>query len=30
VPTSRAQKVMVRLAEVDGVDEVVLTEGEKP
>jgi pyrimidine operon attenuation protein / uracil phosphoribosyltransferase len=28
VPTSRAQQVKVRLAEIDGTDEVVLTEGE--
>jgi pyrimidine operon attenuation protein/uracil phosphoribosyltransferase len=28
VPTSRAQQVRVRLAEVDGTDEVVVTEGE--
>ncbi len=28
VPTSRAQQVRVHLAEVDGVDEVLLTEGE--
>jgi pyrimidine operon attenuation protein / uracil phosphoribosyltransferase len=28
VPTSRTQQVKVHLAEVDGVDEVVLTEGE--
>jgi pyrimidine operon attenuation protein / uracil phosphoribosyltransferase len=28
VPTSRSQAVKVRLAEVDGVDEVLLTEGE--
>src|SRR5947209_5542387 len=28
VPTSRSQQVRVRLAEVDGVDEVLLTEGE--
>jgi pyrimidine operon attenuation protein/uracil phosphoribosyltransferase len=27
VPTSRHQQVKVRLAEVDGVDEVLLTEG---
>jgi pyrimidine operon attenuation protein/uracil phosphoribosyltransferase len=30
VPTSRSQSVKVRLAEVDGEDAVVLTEGEKP
>jgi pyrimidine operon attenuation protein / uracil phosphoribosyltransferase len=29
VPTSRSQQVKVHLAEIDGVDEVVLTEGEK-
>jgi pyrimidine operon attenuation protein/uracil phosphoribosyltransferase len=29
VPTSRTQQVKVRLAEIDGVDEVVVTEGEK-
>src|SRR5689334_15102028 len=29
VPTSRSQRVLVRLAEVDGVDEVLLTEGDK-
>jgi pyrimidine operon attenuation protein/uracil phosphoribosyltransferase len=29
VPTSRTQQVRVRLAEIDGTDEVVLTEGEK-
>src|SRR3954451_22707319 len=28
VPTSRSQKVSVRLAEIDGADEVLLTEGE--
>src|SRR3982750_2932267 len=28
VPTSRSQSVKVRLTEIDGVDEVVLTEGE--
>jgi pyrimidine operon attenuation protein/uracil phosphoribosyltransferase len=28
VPTSRAQQVKVRLAEIDGADEVLLTEGE--
>jgi pyrimidine operon attenuation protein/uracil phosphoribosyltransferase len=28
VPTSRSQSVKVRLAEVDGVDEVLLTDGE--
>jgi pyrimidine operon attenuation protein/uracil phosphoribosyltransferase len=28
VPTSRSQRVLVRLTEVDGVDEVLLTEGE--
>jgi pyrimidine operon attenuation protein/uracil phosphoribosyltransferase len=28
VPTSRSQQVKVRLAEVDGVDEVLVTEGE--
>ena len=28
VPTSRTQQVKVRLAEIDGVDEVVLSEGE--
>jgi pyrimidine operon attenuation protein/uracil phosphoribosyltransferase len=28
VPTSRSQQVKVRLAEIDGVDEVVVTEGE--
>ena len=28
LPTSRSQSVRVRLAEVDGVDEVVVTEGE--
>ena len=28
VPTSRSQSVKVRLAEVDGTDEVLLTEGE--
>ena len=29
VPTSRSQKVSVRLSEIDGADEVVLSEGEK-
>ena len=29
VPTSRTQQVKVRLAEIDGTDEVVVTEGEK-
>jgi pyrimidine operon attenuation protein/uracil phosphoribosyltransferase len=29
VPTSRSQSVKVRLTEIDGVDEVVLTEGEE-
>ena len=29
VPTSRSQSVRVHLAEVDGVDEVLVTEGEK-
>jgi pyrimidine operon attenuation protein/uracil phosphoribosyltransferase len=29
VPTSHTQQVKVRLAEIDGVDEVVVTEGEK-
>src|SRR4051794_34638413 len=29
VPTSRSQKVLVRLAEIDGTDEVVLTEGDR-
>ena len=29
LPTSRGQSVKVRLAEVDGVDEVVVTEGEQ-
>ena len=29
VPTSRSQQVRVHLAEVDGVDEVLVTEGEK-
>ena len=28
VPTSRSQQVKVRLAEIDGVDEVLVTEGE--
>jgi pyrimidine operon attenuation protein/uracil phosphoribosyltransferase len=28
LPTSRSQSVRVRLAEVDGVDEVLVTEGE--
>jgi pyrimidine operon attenuation protein/uracil phosphoribosyltransferase len=28
VPTSRTQQVRVRLAEIDGADEVVVTEGE--
>ena len=28
VPTSRSQQVRVRLAEIDGADEVVLAEGE--
>jgi pyrimidine operon attenuation protein/uracil phosphoribosyltransferase len=28
VPTSRTQQVKVRLAEIDGIDEVVVTEGE--
>jgi pyrimidine operon attenuation protein/uracil phosphoribosyltransferase len=28
VPTSRAQQVKVRLAEIDGLDEVVVTEGD--
>src|SRR3954447_6888175 len=28
VPTSRSQQVRVRLAEIDGVDEVLLTEGD--
>jgi pyrimidine operon attenuation protein / uracil phosphoribosyltransferase len=28
LPTSRSQSVKVRLAEVDGVDEVLVTEGE--
>jgi len=30
VPTSRAQKVRVHLAETDGTDEVLVTEGEQP
>ena len=30
VPTSRAQQVRVHLAETDGSDEVLVTEGEKP
>jgi pyrimidine operon attenuation protein/uracil phosphoribosyltransferase len=30
VPTSRTQQVKVRLAEIDGADEVVVTEGEIP
>ena len=30
VPTSRAQQVRVHLAEIDGSDEVLVTEGEKP
>jgi pyrimidine operon attenuation protein/uracil phosphoribosyltransferase len=30
VPTSRAQKVRVHLAETDGADEVLVTEGEQP
>jgi pyrimidine operon attenuation protein / uracil phosphoribosyltransferase len=30
VPTSRAQKVRVHLAETDGTDEVLVTEGERP
>jgi pyrimidine operon attenuation protein/uracil phosphoribosyltransferase len=30
VPTARSQSVKVRLAEVDGVDEVLLTEGGNP
>jgi pyrimidine operon attenuation protein / uracil phosphoribosyltransferase len=29
VPTSRSQSVKVRLAEIDGLDEVVLTEGDE-
>lgn len=29
LPTSRTQKVLVRLAETDGVDEVLLTEGQR-
>jgi pyrimidine operon attenuation protein/uracil phosphoribosyltransferase len=29
LPTSRAQSVKVRLAETDGVDEVLVTEGEQ-
>ncbi|WP_040336596.1 bifunctional pyr operon transcriptional regulator/uracil phosphoribosyltransferase PyrR [Candidatus Blastococcus massiliensis] len=29
LPTSRAQKVLVRLTETDGVDEVLLTEGQR-
>jgi pyrimidine operon attenuation protein/uracil phosphoribosyltransferase len=28
VPTSRSQSVKVHLAEIDGTDEVLLTEGE--
>jgi pyrimidine operon attenuation protein/uracil phosphoribosyltransferase len=30
VPTSRAQQVRVHLAETDGTDEVLVTEGERP
>jgi pyrimidine operon attenuation protein/uracil phosphoribosyltransferase len=29
VPTSRSQRVLVRLEEIDGVDEVLLTEGDE-
>jgi pyrimidine operon attenuation protein/uracil phosphoribosyltransferase len=30
VPTSRTQQVKVRLAEIDGIDEVLVTEGDNP